>query len=203
MTFQEARIVHQLMQQVELGTQEVEPYLDIYTSLEQVVENMQASDKAVTLKLSETGPQNLLLFMQRVTIPGIGAEQINEIIKKVQKELPKEAKAAAKTKAAPKKVTLQLTGSEIQLVQKMLDQIDLSIAEVEPFLAIYTPIAQANDPDKDLDSEFTLKLPATGPQNLLLFMQRATLSGSQAKRVYTITDKIQHLVTLSDYVSTP
>lgn len=146
LTFQEAKILNQLMQQVELATQEVEPYLAIWEPLETLTDTTQEPGKEVVLKLPEGAPQNLLLFMQRTNILGMGAQQMDKILKKVEKSLPKEEKASLKAKKeAAQEVIVYLTSLEIQLIQQMLDQIEINTAEVEPFLAIYTPLEQAKN----------------------------------------------------------
>jgi len=196
MSLQEAQIIQQLLQQVEVGTQEVDSFLEIYTPLEQITDMAQAPAEEVTLKLPKKGPQNLLLFMQRATIPGGGAKQVEAIIKKVKKHLPKDSPFKKSPKAEAKSAVLQLTRQEAQLVQQIMDQIELAIPEIDPFLAIYMPIEQMLDTSQEADptKETTLRLPIKAPQNLLLFMRRASIPGSQAKQIHKIIDKLQHAI---------
>ncbi len=195
LTFQEAQIVSQLLQQVELGTHEVDPYLEIYSTLELLIDSPQMPDEEVLLNLPERGVRNLLLFLERANIPAMGAKQISKILQKVQKSLSKDIRPAKKPKGAPKRVVLPLTNLEAQFIQKMLDQIELSISEIKTFLALYTPLEQASNTGQDAAKEIMIKLPATGPQNLLLFLQRTTLAGSQAKIIHTILEKVQRSIT--------
>ncbi|MEM7055268.1 MAG: hypothetical protein AAF392_00015 [Bacteroidota bacterium] len=94
LTFQEVQIMRQIMQQIELGTQEVEPYLEIYTLLEELTASEKEPTQELLLRLPERAPENLLLFMQRATILGVGAKQIDMILKKIEKSLPKDTPLA-------------------------------------------------------------------------------------------------------------
>ena len=44
-----------------------------------------------------------------------------------------------------------------------------------------------------------LELPETAPSNMLIFLQRATLFGSQAKRLRAIVEKIQNATALREH----
>ncbi|MEM7055267.1 MAG: hypothetical protein AAF392_00010 [Bacteroidota bacterium] len=98
---------------------------------------------------------------------------------------------------------LQLTVPEAQLTQQMLTQIELSISEIEPFLAIYMPLEQANSTVQDPTQEVTLKLPETAPKNLLIFIERTTISGNQAKQTYAIIDKLKSSIALLESQNNP
>jgi hypothetical protein len=204
LTLQEVQIIQQVLQQIDLATQEVEPYLAICKPLEQLLDTtltqgVDPAEKKVILRLPLEATNNLLLFMQRANVPALGAKQINKILRKIEQSLPK---GTLPVPAATKKVNeinLHLTQAEARLTQQMLDQIEIAVSEVEPFLAIYLPLEQGNSHAKEMsqehkEKEVVLKLPEIAPRNLLLFLERTRITGQQAKIVYGIVEKLQRLM---------
>lgn len=204
LTLQEVQVIQQVLQQIDLATQEVESYLAICKPLDQLLDTTPTqgvvpAEKKVILRLPLEATNNLLLFMQRANIPALGAKQIDKIFKKIEKSLPK---GTLPTPSATKKVdevTLHLTQVEAHLTQQMLDQIGIAVSEVEPFLAIYLPLEQGNSHAKEMsqenkEKEVILKLPEIAPRNLLLFLERTQITGQQAKIVYGIVEKLQRLM---------
>jgi len=201
---QEAQIIDQLMQQIELSTQEVPIYLAIYKPLEQITAGKtRTSKQQVVLKLTGEDTKNLILFLQRANIPSLGAKQVDIILKKVQKSLPKDDAMAkpATDKAAKKvdKIGVRLSALEIALLQQMLGQIEITISELSPFLDVYLPIEQANEAyvKAPINKDIVLDLPSLGPKNLLIFLERITLTGKQAKIAYGLIDKLQQVLAAS------
>lgn len=200
LTLQEVQILRQVLEQIELGTQEVGPFLEITKPIDQLLETttlasgVEPSAKRVVLRLPLEAANNLLIFIQRANIPALGAKQIDTILKKVENRL---SKSKAKEGISDKKVqlvTLTLTPLEARLTQHMLDQIEIAVSEVVPFLDIYLPLEQGNTKAADNQKDITLKLPTIAPRNLLLFLGRTNITGQQAKVVYGIIEKLQRLV---------
>jgi len=197
-SLQEAHIIRQLMQQIELATQEVAPYLEIIKPLDQLIETSQGEDKdkKVILRLPIEAVSNLLLFMQRANIPALGARQIDEILKKIQKSLPKGLLDTTGTSKKMDQVTLNLTPLEASFIQNMLERIDIGVEEIEPFLAIFLPLEKSNAANLNAENpkDVNLKLPTIAPRNLLLFLERMRISGQQAKLLHVIIEKLKSII---------
>jgi len=196
LTLQEAQIVQQVLGQIELATQEVEPYLAISKPLDQLVtttstQGVDKANKQVVLRLPLEATNNLLLFLERANIPALGAKQIDKILKKIEKSLPKGRGAPPAGTKKPNLITLHLNQAEARLTQQLLDQIDISVAEVAPFLAIYLPLEQETANLQDPSKDVVLKLPEISPRNLLLFLERTRIMGQQAKIIHAIVEKLQ------------
>lgn len=191
---QEAQIVLQLMQKIELSTQELTTYLDICKKLEQITTHQHEPPKKVVLSLSTENAKNLILFIQRASIPSLGAKQVDAILKKIQNSLTKEQPKNKAANKSDRTLDLQLSITEIQVLLQMLDQIDIAIVEVEPFLEAYLPIEQGIKQDRKAKQEVTIKLPDIGPKNLLIFLERTTVAGTHAKDAYSVIDKLQHAI---------
>ena len=195
-TFQEAVILKKLLQQVELSTEEASAFLAIQDPLEQVIaqqgEGASGEDK-VTLTLTAQDAHTLLVFMQRMLIKGSGAKQVDSIMKKVEKLLPKDAPLREQAPQASQKVKCSLTPQEGALLQKQLLRIQIAIPELPAFLALYNPLEQSLAKAKEGEA-LVLQLPKQGPQNLLIFMQRFEIVGSQAKQVQHIVERLEQLL---------
>lgn len=150
----------------------------------------------MVLRLPLEAANNLLIFIQRANIPALGAKQINSILKKIENRLPKRKgkKEVAKDKKEEQQVTLTLTALEARFIQHMLDQIEITVSEVIPFLDIYLPLEQGNSKVYDNQQDIMLKLPTIAPRNLLLFLGRTHITGQQAKVVHGVIEKLQQLV---------
>ena len=194
-TLQEAVIIQQLLQQIALSTEEIDPLLAIQNPLDQLVARQPEGTEPrqrISLRLPVQSTQDLLIFLQRVTIKGGGAKQVNTIITKVQKRLPKDSPFREEKQAASQKVSFSLTVQEASLLQQLLLQIEVDIPEVSAFLAVYNPLEKAlssGEPDR----EIVLKLPEQGPKNLLIFMQRFNIVGSQVKTVQALRERLRKL----------
>lgn len=197
-TLKEAEVIQQILGQIELATQEVELYLAIAKPMEQLLATTPAEpnnpDKQIILRLSLEATNNLLLFLQRANIPSLGAKQIDEILKKIEKSLPKSASPLSKATIKPVLVTLHLTQIEAKLTQHLLDQIDISVSEADPFLVIYIPLEQQSLRVEGTNKDVIIKLPEIAPRNLLLFLERTHIIGQQAKIVYSVLEKLQRLI---------
>ncbi|OJW70763.1 MAG: hypothetical protein BGO68_03390 [Candidatus Amoebophilus sp. 36-38] len=199
LTLQEAEIVQQILARIELATQEVEPYLAISKPLDQLLtttptQGVDKASKQVILRLPLEATNNLLLFLERANIPALGAKQIEKILKKIEKSLPKGNGTSPATTKKPNLITLHLTQLEAQLTQQLLDQIDISVSEVEPFLSIYVPLEQESANVQDTSKDVVVKLPEIAPRNLLLFLERTRIVGQQAKIVHTIVEKLHQMM---------
>jgi len=200
MSLEEAVILQQLLQQIELATQEVAPFLEITTPLGQVIETEKETtdkDKKVLLRLPLEAAGNLLLFTQRANIPAMGAKQVNAILNKVQNSLPKGSSKKMDQSSKKEPVSLMLTSIEANFVQNMLEQIELNIAEIDPFLEIYLPLEKNNATNIRLEQtkNVVLKLPEFAPRNLLLFLERIRLVGQQAKIAASVIQKLAKIMT--------
>lgn len=197
-TLKEAEIIQQILGQIELATQEVELYLAITKPMEQLLATTPAEsnkpDKQIILRLSLEATNNLLLFLQRANIPSLWAKQIDQILTKIEKSLPKGASPLSKVTTKPTLVTLHLNQIEARLTQQLLDQIDISVSEVDPFLVIYVPLEQENLHVEGTNKNVIIKLPEIAPRNLLLFLERTHITGQQAKIVYSVLQKLQRLI---------
>ncbi len=200
LTLQEVQILGQVLEQIDLATQEVGPFLEITKPINQLLETttlapgVEPSAKRVVLRLPLEAANNLLIFIQRANIPALGAKQIDTILKKVERRLPKSKEKEAKPDKRAQQVTLTLTPLEARLTQRMLDQIEIAVSEVVPFLDIYIPLEQGIAKAADNQQDIVLKLPTIAPRNLLLFLGRTNITGQQAKVVYGIIEKLQPLV---------
>lgn len=197
-TLKEAEVIQQILGQIELATQEVELYLAIAKPMEQLLITTPAEsnnpERQVILRLSLEATNNLLLFLQRANIPSLGAKQINEILKKIEKSLPKGTSPLSKVTTKPILVTLHLTQAEARLTQHLLDHIDISVSEVDPFLVIYLPLEQESLHVEGTNKDLIIKLPEIAPRNLLLFLERTHIIGQQAKIVYSVIKKLERLI---------
>ena len=194
-TLQEVMILQQLLQQIELSTEEIPSFLAIQNPLEQLIAQQQKatpSQEKVRLKLPAQSAHDLLVFMQRITIKGGGAKQVNALIEQVQKLLPKHSPFRAPPPASTQNVSFPLIAEEALLLQQLLLQIKVGIPEITAFLALYNPLEKALTKLEDA-GELVLKLPEQGPQNLLIFMQRFELVGSQVSLVQGIIERLQQL----------
>ncbi len=88
----------------------------------------------------------------------------------------------------------KLTVAELQFTLQLLNRVTLQGNEVEAFLEVQRTLQkalqEANDAKKGTQDEVELKLPLPVAQNLLAFMQRAQLTGTEAPVYKQITDKI-------------
>ncbi len=194
-TLQEAVILQTLLQQVELSKEEASSFLAIQAPLEQVIAQQgegASGEQKITLKLTEQNAQDLLVFMQRMLIKGSGAKQVDSIRKKVEKLLPKGAPLREQAPQSSQKVQFSLTPQESLLLQQQLLRIQVAIPELTAFLALYNPLEQGLAKAKDA-GELVLQLPKQGPQNLLVFMQRFEIVGSQAQLVQHIVERLEQL----------
>lgn len=199
LTLQEVQILRQVLEQIELATQEVNSFLEITKPMDQVLETttlapgVEPSTKKVVLRLTTEAANNLLIFIQRANIPALGAKQIDRILKKVANRLPKDKEKEETPAQAVQQVTLTLTPVEARLAQHLLDQIEIAVSEVVPFLDIYLPLEQGNTKMGN-QQDITLQLTTIAPRNLLLFLGRTSIKGQQAKIVQGIIEKLQQLV---------
>lgn len=200
LTLQEAQIIQQILEQIELTIQEVAPYLAIVNPLDQLLattltQEPSKQDKQLILRLTLEATNNLLLFLQRANIPALGAKQIDNILKGIEKSLPTRGYPAPNAAQKPALVTLHLTQVEATILQQLLAQIAISIPEVEPFLLIYIPLEQEILHIEGTDKDVIVTLPEVALGNLSLFLERARITGQQAKIVYSILEKLQRLAT--------
>lgn len=208
LNLQEVQILRQILHQIELATQEINPFLEITKQIDQLLETtnlgpgVEASAKRVVLRLTEEAASNLIIFLQRANIPSEGAKQMNTILKKIEKSLPKEKIAKSKKETKEKKaqtISLALTPLEARITQYLLEQIEIAIAETTPFLDIYIPLEKSNKNTTDDQQDIVLQLPLVAPKNLLLFLQRASITGQHAKAVYGIMEKLKQLANSIPY----
>ena len=202
LTLQQLEITKQILQQIELATQEVGPYLEIMKPLEQlstttnVGSDKGSVEKRVILRLPIEATSNLLLFMQRANIPALGAQEINKIVNIIQKSLPK-GNSSEEVTERYNQVSLSLNTIESRFLQQLLEQIEIAVSEVEPFLDIYLPLQDVNkksDATLNLEKEQVIKLSVIAPKNLLLFLERTRITGQQARLVHNILEKLKQLL---------
>lgn len=195
-TLQEAVILKTLMEQIDLGSDEIGSFLAIQTPLEQLIaqqgEGVSAQQK-LGLKLTGESLRDIRIFMERISIKGGGAKQVNGIMKKVEKLLPKGSPFRAQAPAAPLKVLFSLTLQEALFLLQHLQRIRVTSPELAAFLVLYESLEKALASAKE-GSELSIKLPEQGPQNLLIFMQRFELVGSQARLVQGMIARLEALL---------
>lgn len=195
-TLQEVVILKTLLEQIELSTEEVSAFLAIQTPLEQAITQQgegARADRQVKLKLPAGSAHDLLLFMERMSLRGGGAKQVSGIMKKVEKLLPKDSPLRDKTPVAPAKVQFSLTPQEALLLVRQLQRIQVGASELTAFLGLYTPLEKVLSKAKGAP-ELAIKLPEQGPQNLLVFMQRFEIVGSQAPIVQGLIGRLNQLL---------
>lgn len=194
-SLQEAVILKTLLEQIDLTAEEVSAFLAIQNPLEALIAQQgeeATAEQALSLKLPPGSAHDLLLFMERMSLRAGGAKQVHEIMKKVEKLLPKDSPLRDKTPAAPRKVPFALTPDEGQLLQQMLLRIQVASPELTAFLEIYEPLERLVAKAQE-GGELVLKLSEQGPRNLLVFMQRFEIAGSQAKTVWQISQRLEQL----------
>lgn len=195
-TLQEVIILKTLLEQIELSTEEVSAFLAIQTPLEQLIAQQgegARADQSLRLNLPAGSARDLLLFMERMSLRGGGAKQVNGIMKKVEKLLPKDSPLRDRTPASPAKVQFSLTPQEALLLVRQLQRIQVGAPELTAFLGLYAPLEKVLSKAQDA-RELSIKLPEQGPQNLLVFMQRFELVGSQAPLVQGLIERLNQLL---------
>eukprot|EP01132_Coremiostelium_polycephalum_P001037 gene1037-1315_t len=197
MTLQEAQILRQLLDQIELGTDELPPFLEITKPLDQLVATtvlsagVSATEKQVILRLPLSATHNLRLFIQRAHLPSLGAKQVEGILQKIEKSLPKGEDKKTNDGSKPDSLLLIFSPLEGRLLQHLLGQIEISVAEVSAFLTLYIPLEQQVSLGEG-EKEIIMKVPEVAGGNLLVFLERARITGQQAKTVYSIIEKVQN-----------
>ena len=195
-TLEEAVILKTLLEQIELRTEEVDAFLAIQTPLEALLAQQDEearADRPLILRLPAGSAHDLLVFMDRMSLRAGGAKQVHGIMKKVEKLLPKDSPLRDKSPAAPRKVPFALTPEEGMLLQQQLLRIQVSSPELTAFLELYEPLERLLSKAQE-GGELVLKLSEQGPRNLLVFMQRFEIVGSQAKLVRHITERLEQLL---------
>jgi len=196
MTLQEAIILQQLLQQVEVNTQEMSTFLALQKPIDRLIERQPEDvgiDKKIKLVLPPQGPQDLLIFLQRVTIRGAGTQQVNALTKKIQRRLPKDSPLQPAKPTKDKQITFPMTAQEARLFLQLLQQIDIGVPEMKAFLALSLPMEQALKGVEDPHVELLLKWPLQAPQNLLVFMQRFSIVGGQVQSIHNVMERLQQL----------
>lgn len=200
LTLQEAQIIKQILEQIELTPHEVASYLEIVNPLEQLLANTliqepSKQDKQLILRLTLEATNNLLLFLQRANIPSLDAKQIGKILKGIEKSLPVGGYPTPNVAKKPALVTLHLTQVEATTLHRLLAQVAISIPEVEPFLIIFLPLEEEILHIKGTNKDVIIALPEVALGNLSLFLERARIIGQQAKIVYSMLEKLHRLTT--------
>ncbi|MEL6606981.1 MAG: hypothetical protein AAFP88_01880 [Bacteroidota bacterium] len=194
-TLEEAVILKTLLEQIDLVTEEVGAFLAVQNPLDALIalqDEEARADRSLSLQLPAGSAHDLLVFMNRMSLRAGGAKQVHGIMKKVEKLLPKDSPLRDKSPTAPRKVPFALTPEEGRLLQQMLLRIQVTSPELTAFLAIYEPLERLVAKGQE-GGELVLKLSEQGPRNLLVFMQRFEMMGSQAKTVQQITERLEQL----------
>ena len=137
----------------------------------------EVSDKLINYKLTKGG----------------GAQQVNTITAKIQKTLPKDSPWREAPPVSSKSTKFTLTVQEAVLLHQMLLRIEVGVPETTAFLALCNPLEKALKKMRDGDETITIKLPAQGSNNLLIFMQRFAITGSQVKLLQGIMERLRQL----------
>ena len=194
-TLEEATLIHLLLEQVELSMDEMPSFLSLQAPFEQLVANSAASSSGqelVSLALSEANVNDLLVFMQRMSLRGLGARQVSGIIKKVTALLPPEAPRRHQAPLGPSKVQLSLSLEEALLLEKKLHSVQISVPEVPIFLSVYEPLSHALS-QEEAQEALVLRLPQEGIEGLRSFMERFELMGHQVKLIQGLQARLSQL----------
>jgi len=90
-------------------------------------------------------------------------------------------------------VAIPFTFGEIVYSVNILQRIQIQGDEVVPFLAVFNSltkqVAKANEKKKKRNDVISVKMPIAAVSNFAIFMQRATLTGSEAVQFEAVVKK--------------
>lgn len=205
-TINQVAIIDQVLKQAEINTQEINAFLEVSTPFEDLL-NMQDlksadGDSVVTLSMSKQSIARLLIFLERATINSAAAKEVSIIVDKIQSLLPKDLAPVNKDSKKDNDVTkIPFTYQQVNLLIRLLSQIDISVSEVKYYLDAYTPFELAlsnKDKDKTLKDEVLVTMSVEAPNNLLILLQRVPLNGAQASIVNAIITKLNEVTKAAD-----